>query len=274
MIAWKFRAWRTAGAVVALTALAACGGEGGTGGEGGETGDGEAGEAAVEAPSAPAAAAPPASAGEAGEAGAATAYAGLSGDQRIALRLQHLKGFVMAAAAVTAANQPTEAGVLIQQGLLEVYDAAPTEFGSLNVAILRTAAEGDTLNRAQRMQRIRDAEDELNRAAEGLEAEPAITVARMVDIATGLYQHVQQEDFVDPIEYQHSMGAALAARDALILGQTVLRRENARAFGESRTAIDRFISLWPNASAPETPTPYRDVLAQSSRIRFALSPYL
>jgi hypothetical protein len=37
----------------------------------------------------------------------------------------------------------------------------------------------------------------------------------MVDIATGLYQGVVQEDFVDPIEYQHSMGAALAARNAV-----------------------------------------------------------
>ncbi|MBC7767804.1 MAG: hypothetical protein H7124_03385, partial [Phycisphaerales bacterium] len=240
---------------------------------GGSAAGGEAGEEGVTAP--PASEAPAsATGGEAGEAGAATAYAGLSGDQLTALRLQHLKGFVMAAAAVTAENQPNEAGILVQQGLLEVYDVAPDQFGTLNVAIIRAAGEGDTLNRAQRMQRIRTAEDELNRAAAELEADPAITVARMVDVATGLYSEVVQPDFVDPIEYQHSMGAALAARDALIRAESQLRRANIPAYSEARGALNSFVALWPDAAAPERPTPYRDVLAQGSRVRLALSPFL
>jgi hypothetical protein len=32
--------------------------------------------------------------------------------------------------------------------------------------------------------------------------------------------------------------------------------------------------LWPAAAAPEAPTPYQDVLRQSSRVRLALSPFL
>lgn len=276
MISMKLNSWRTAGAVVALAALAACGGEGGEGAATSEAGEGgESGGAAVTAPATPAPSAPAAAGGgEAGEAGAASAYAGLSGDQLTALRLQHLRGFIMAAAAVAADNQPDEAGVLVQQGLLEVYDVAPDQFGGLDVEIIRAAGDSAAINRAQRMQRLRAAEDEFNRVADTLDADDAITIARMVDIATGLYQLVVQPDFVDPIEYQHSMGAALAARAALVHGQTEMRGENQRAFTEAQAALTRFVGLWPQTTAPETPTPYRDVLAQGSRVRLALSPYL
>lgn len=278
MIAWKYKTWRTAGvAAVALTALAACGGEGGAGGEAGGAGEGgEGGDATVAAPPTPApvAGAAPAGGGEAGEAGAASAYAGLTGDQRTALRIAHLRGFIMAASTVAQANQPDEAGVLVQQGVLEVFDSAPSEFGSLNMEIIRAAADTATLSKAQRITRLRAAEAELTRASADLDAEAAITTARMIDIATGLYQLVVQEDFVDPIEYQHSMGAAMSARAVLINGEGELRRENLRAYGEAVGALNRFVGLWPEATAPEQPTPYREVLTQGSRVRLALSPYL
>jgi hypothetical protein len=96
----------------------------------------------------------------------------------------------------------------------------------------------------------------------------------MVDIATGLYQGVVQEDFVDPIEYQHAMGAALGARDALVGGRGELRGRNVRAFSEAQHELNRFVALWREPTAPETPASYRDVLAQGSRVRLALSPYL
>jgi hypothetical protein len=271
MIAWKLKLWRSAGAA-AVVGLAACGGEAGEAGAGGEAG--EAGEAGISAPApSPQTATAPAG-GEAGEAGAASAYAGLSGDQLTALRLTHLKGFVMAAARVVAEDQPVEAGVLVSQGLLEVYDVAPDQFGDLDVSIIRAAADGAGLNRAQMMQRIRASNAELDRALGALDADHAIIVVRMVDIATGLYQGVIQEDFVDPIEYQHSMGAALAARQALVSGQSQLRRGNVRAFSEAQHALNRFVGLWRTSSAPEQPTSYRDVLAQASRVRLALSPFL
>jgi hypothetical protein len=38
--------------------------------------------------------------------------------------------------------------------------------------------------------------------------------------------------------------------------------------------LDRFVELWPQPTAPEHPAPYNQVLAQSSRVRLALSPYL
>lgn len=267
MIAWKLRTWRTASAAAVVGAVAACG---------------DGANQASDTPATPSSpviddAATPATAGdggESGEAGAASAYAGLSGAQLSALRLAHLEGFVLAAATVNEQDMPTEAAILIQQGLLEVYDGAPTEFGDLNVNTVRSAGENTSLTRAQMEERIRAARSEIDRAAGALDVDGAIVVARMVDIATGLYQQVNQADYVDPMEYQHSMGAALAARAALVAHRDILRRKNAGAFNEAQDALNRFVELWPQATVPERPTPYRDVLAQSSRIRLALSPYL
>ena len=274
MIAWKLRRWRTAGVAAAALGVAACGGEAGeAGGEQGESG-GEAGVSGGEAGERGAPATAASAGGEAGEAGAASAYAGLSGDQLTALRIQHLKGFVMAAARVNAGDQPAEAAVLVQQGLLEVYDIAPDQFGDLDIAVIRAAADAN-LNRAQMMQRIRNAEAEMDRAVGGLdEVDHAVLVVRMVDIATGLYQGVVQPDFVDPVEYQHSMGAAIAARSALTQGQGAMQRQNLRGYAEAQAELNRLVDLWPQATAPERPASYQQVLAQSSRVRLALSPFL
>lgn len=264
----RFKYWRAVGVAAALS-VAACGGEGGeSGGEAGEGGEGgEAGEAGAAAPAPSAATATAPAGGEAGEAGAASAYAGLSGDQRTALRLQHLKGFVLAADRVAEAGQRDEAGILVQQGVLEVFDVAPDQFGALNGDIVRAAGDGDPAH-------IAAAEAEIERAMSGLDIEHAALAARLVDIATGLYQGVVQEDFVDAIEYQHSMGAALAAQGVLSAGESELRSANASAYREVSQQMTRFTGLWAQASAPERPPAYRDVLAQASRVRLALSPYL
>jgi hypothetical protein len=271
MTAWKLKLWRNVGAAAAL-GLAACGPGGGADGEQGEAKEGDEAGASAPAPSPATATAP--GGGEAGEAGAASAYAGLSGDQLTALRLQHLRGFVMAAARATDDNMPDEAGVLVQQGLLEAYDPAPDQFGTLNVAVIRGAADAAGLTRAQRMQRIRASEAEIERVLRTLDVDYAVLVVRLVDISTGLYQNVVQVDFVDPIEYQHSMGAAYAARSALTVGQDELRRENLRAFLEAQGELNRFVGLWAATTAPERPASYQQVLAQASRVRLALSPYL
>lgn len=277
MIGWKLKLWRGVGAAAALTLAAACGGEGGASGPAGEGGEGEGGEGAVTAPageSGEAAAAGGGEGGESGEAGATSAYAGVSGAQLTALRLQHLKGFLMIAESVAGENMPAEAAVLVQQGLLEVYDAAPTDFGSLNADIVRAATDG-SLDRAQLVARLRAANAEIDRASGGLaDVDHAALAARMVDIATGLYQSVNQGDAVDTIEYQHSMGAALAARDALAQGASDLRGENAAAFTEAQTEAGRLVGLWREPVAPAQPAAYRDVLAQGSRVRLALSPFL
>jgi hypothetical protein len=265
MIEIRVKRWRSAGVAAAVLGVAACGAE-----TGGEPERGEAGDAGAQAPTpAPAASA----GGEAGEAGAISAYAGMSGDQLTALRIQHLRGFVMAAARLNAANRPAEAAVLVQQGLLEVYDVAPDQFGELDIAVIRGATDSN-LNRAQMMQRVRASEAEMERAVRALNVDYAVLTARMVDIATGLYQGVVQEDFVDPVEYQHSMGAALAARTALTQGQGELQRRNLRAYAEAQAELNRFVNLWPDPAPPERPAAYSQVLAQGSRVRLALSPLL
>ncbi|MEQ1617021.1 MAG: hypothetical protein ABL883_01595 [Terricaulis sp.] len=256
MISWKYKLWHTAGTAAAL-GLAACGGEAGENG----ASQGEAGESGGVASATVAAAG-----GEHGEAGVANAYAGVEGAQRTALRLQHLKGFVLVAERV-AADAPADAAVLVGQGLLEVYDPAPDQFGGLDTAALRAAGAGGT------PQNLRTAAHALD-AARPADADHAALAVSMIDIATGLYQHVDQDGAVDPIEYQHSLGAALSARDALSGGRQKLRARNARAYDEALTEIERFVALWPGATAPEHPAPYRDLLAQSSRVRLALSPLL
>ncbi len=256
MIIWKYKLWRTAGTVATL-GLAACGGEGGE-----NTGSqGEAGENGGAASATVAAAG-----GEHGEAGVATAYAGVEGAQRTALRLQHLKGFVLVAERV-AGEAPADAAVLVAQGLLEVYDPASDQFGRLDAASLRTAGAAGTA------QNLRAASQALD-AARPAEADYAALAVSMIDIAAGLYQHVDQDGAIDPIEYQHSLGAALSARDALAAGRQALRARNASAYDEAFAEIERFVALWPAPTAPERPAPYRDLLAQSSRVRLALSPLL
>jgi len=266
----KLKYWRAVGAAAVVGLAAACGGEGGDGGSAGAGGEGgEAGEAGASAaaPTPATATAPGGEGGPGGEAGAASAYAGVSGDQLTALRLAHLKGFVLAADRVAAAGQAAEAGILVEQGLLEVYDVAADQFGSLNVTIVRAAADGAPAN-------IDAAEAEIDRAAGALaDIDNAALAARMIDIATGLYQGVVQEDFVDAIEYQHSMGAALAAQAVLQAGQADLSGEDPEAYSDASAQMTRFVGLWSQVSAPEAPPAYREVLAQASRVRLALYPY-
>lgn len=264
MIDWKLKLWRGAGAAAAL-GLAACGGE--AGGEAGNSSasasHGEAGEAAGPAP---ASTASPAG-GEHGEAGVADAYAGVSGAQRTALRLQHLKGFVLVAERVSAAGAAEEASALVQQGLLEVYDPAADQFGALDAAPVRAAADAANARSLQAAERALD-------AARPQEADAAALAVAMTDIAAGLYQQVNLDGAINPIEYQHSLGAALAARDALVAGRPSLRARNSRAYDEAMREIDRLLALWPTPTAPENPAAYRDVLARASGVRLALSPFL
>jgi hypothetical protein len=286
MITLTLKHWRTLGVAATTLGLAACG-EGG-GEAGGQAGVGEGGEAAQGEGGGATPAASGGEAGEAavgegggehGEAGVVSAYAGLSGDQLTALRIQHLRGFVMAAQKMNDdrggyRGEPADAAVLVQQGLLEVYDPAAAEFGSLNVAPLREVAEGGALTREQLSQKLAAAQGELTRAIGALDVDEAQLVVRMVDISTGLYQHVLVDGFADPIEYQHSLGAALAAQQALQQGQTEMRGENAAAYTRATTEINRLIALWPAREPAATPATYQQVLVQGSRVRLALSPYL
>jgi hypothetical protein len=268
MITWKLKMWRGAG-VAAVLAAAACGSE--QGGEKGGDGDagensaahGEAGEAAIGE-----------SGGEHGEAGVSQAYAGVAGDQRTALRLQHLRGFLMVAEMNAEGDLPADSAMLIEQGLIEVYDPAADQFGGLNVAPVREAGANPDVSRQQMAHRIQAGYRALEAARAPLRVDYADLSARMIEISSGLYQHVVQEDFVDPIEYQHSLGAALAAREALVRGEQALAGRNRQAYEEALAEVNAFVALWPSAAAPETPSPYQDVVRQASRVRLALSPFL
>jgi hypothetical protein len=82
---------------------------------------------------------------------------------------------------------------------------------------------------------------------------------------------VNRAEGVDAIEYQHSLGAALAARDALVQGERTLRARDAAHYEEALRETDRLIALWPAPQAPEHPATYRQVLTQASRAKLALS---
>lgn len=255
MVTWRLKLWSGVGAA----ALAACGPtstpapEPAIAVESGEAAIGESG-------------------GEGG--GAMSVYAGLSGDQRIALRLQHLKGYVLIAQRLADSDRAAEAGALVQQGLLEAHDIAPTEFGTLDVARVRAAGDGAHASAAQMSQKLNAANAAIDAARRPLASNHADLAVRLVDLAAALYRNAAQPEAFDPLEYQHSLGAALSARDALTAGAHNLRGQNAHAYDEALAELDRFIALFPSADAPENPATYQDVLRQSSRVRLTLSAFL
>jgi hypothetical protein len=272
MITLKPRLWRTlshaalAGAG-ALT-LAACepGGE-----AGGETGaaagaHGEAGESGAEHGATPT--------GEAGEAGISGAFEGLSAEQRAAVRLQQLKGFYMAADTLMTEPDLVPAGILIGQGILEVFEAFPSDMAGYDVtpaqAAFRLGQNGGAQPEMARNLSAAMAGVDARITASGVSG--TLIAARMVDVTEGLYRHVDRgEGVVDAVEYQHSFGAALAARDALVRDEARLRRANAAAYAEALRELDALIALFPGPEAPETPAALQQVLAQGSRAKLVLS---
>ena len=247
-MAFRPKLWLTLGA--ALTLVAACGEQGApgeTGGEAGATsaasGEGEGGEG--EGGSA------------AGEAGAAGGYAGVPAESLPALRIAHLEGFFLVARRSQAVEGDEFAAALAGQGLAEVYDpqAADFEGSGLDLAVLRRAAETGS-------------EADLTAAVAALEAartaaggNNAVVAGALSDIAAGIYQEVLVDGAVDPVEYQHSLGAALAA-------QQIATAANLPTKGD----IDALVAMWHGVVAPEEvaeATPAGQVQAQASRIRLA-----
>jgi hypothetical protein len=206
MTTFRPRLWTSLSAAAVLSAgIVGCGGEGGekaatppdgvtasTGGEG-QGGEGEGGEAAAPAAS--------------GEAGAQEAYTAVPAGSRAALRLAHLKGFILAAQAIAPTEGAEAASALVGQGMLEVYDPAAAEYAALgvNTAALRNAASSGTAGE------LSAALATLNQAGAKAGGEPAEVVKAMTNIAAGLYQGVVAGGAVDTVEYQHAYGAALSA---------------------------------------------------------------
>jgi hypothetical protein len=272
MTTFRPKLWTSVSAALLLTAaggLAGCSGEG----EGGEQGAGataaagpaagEGGEGGAEAGSP--AATPAGEGGEGGaeggavgEAGAQSAYSNIAPESRMALRVAHLKGFLLAAQAAAPGQGAEAASALVGQGMLEVFDPQAARFRELGVneAALRKAAQtGAPAD-------LVGALGTLEAAAAKAGGDPREVVKGMTDIAGGLYQEVNVDGAIDPIEYQHSLGAALAARDA------------AQRAKLTAPELDAFVSLWPGPAAPEDAAqlkPAGEVLAQASRVELALS---
>ena len=255
MTTFRPKLWTGVSAAVILAAgLAACSGEGGEGGEQGANtaavapAAGEGGEGGAEG-----------GAG-AGEAGAQAAYVGVPAESRVALRLAHLEGFFLAAQKQTAGAET--AAVLIAQGMLEVFDAQPDAFrtAGLDEAVLRKAAEtGSTADIAAAVAAIAAAQAKAG-------GDPKAVAKGMLAITTGLYSGVVTADGVDPIEYQHSYGAALSAKRALDAA--------AKAHPELKAAqadMDKLVAMWPAPEAPAAPTPVGQVSGQAARVELALS---
>ncbi|HYG25691.1 MAG TPA: hypothetical protein VD906_02180 [Caulobacteraceae bacterium] len=247
MTVFRPKLWTASVAI--LLAAAACSGEGGEAGEAGEAGPaaavGEGGEGGAEG-----------GAG-AGEAGAQSAYTAIAPESRVALRLAHLKGFLLAAQKL---SDPAQASALVGQGVIEVYDAQPGAFQSvgLEAAALQKAAQtGSAADINAAIQAVE--------AAQGkAQGDQAAVVKGLVNITAGLYRGVIAEGSVDPVEYQHAYGAALAA-------QQVAAGADDSKVEAAKGDIDKLVALFPAPEAPEQPTPVAQVSAQASRIELALS---
>lgn len=251
MTTFRPKLWTGVSAAILLAAAAGCSGE---------TGD-KADNAAVNA-MAPAAGEGGEGGSEggpgAGEVGAQNAYIAVPPDSRVALRLAHMKGFLL-----VAQKQPEgadAAAALVGQGLIEVFDAQPDAFRSagVNEAALRKAAQtGAAADLAAAVATLEAAQAKAG-------GDSAAVTRSMVDIATGLYAGVFMDGEIDPIEYQHAYGAALTAQD--LAAKSADPKVKA-----AKADLDKLVALWPAAVAPAKPTPAGQVSAQASRVELALS---
>lgn len=201
-----------------------------------------------------------AGAGETGETGAVSAYSSIPTESANALHIAHLRGFILIAQAQK--DGPEAAAILVAQGLLEAYDKSPEPFKAAGIdeGLLRKAAETG-------------ASADLKAALSALDAGLAkaggdrkAVISGLLEIASGLYKGVVIDGAVDPMEYQHSLGAALSARVALVEAA-----KSDPTLAAAKPEMDRFIALWPSPSAPEKPATHGAVLAQASRIELAIS---
>lgn len=228
---------------------------------------GESGEKGEETAKGPAATAPAAGEGGeggaeggsgGGEAGAQAAYTSVPADSRVALRLAHLKGFFLIAQKVA---DPDEAAALAGQGMLEVYDVQPGAFQSAGIdkAVLdKAATSGSKTDLAAAISAI-------DAAAAKTGGDQGKVAKAMVSIAQGLYALVVTADGVDPVEYQHSYGAALSAKQSL----DAAAKANPAAKA-AQADMDKLLALWPAVDAPEKPTPVAQVSGQAARVELAL----
>lgn len=293
MLEFRPRLWASLGLVAALgVGVTACGGEGGQGaGEAGTphasanaSGGASAGEAAAGEGGGEGGAAGESGAGEsgagesgAGEAGASAAYAGIPEASRDALRVAQLTGFFEIARKVADAGDPAAAAILVDQGLLEVAQAFPQPFACCAGAELTAAYQA--LSAAWTAGKPTAEIAPMVARAEALGAEavskaggtPQDVVRGLLQIASGLYALVVTPDGVDPIEYQHAQGAALAAKAVFNQARPNLDAADPARTADAAARLDALLALFPAATVPDSPAPVAQVAATVSRAELALS---
>ncbi len=198
--------------------------------------------------------------GETGETGAVSAYSAIPADSVGALHIAHLRGFVLVAMAQK--DGPEAAAILVAQGMLEAYEKSsePFKAAGIDETLLRKAADTGASG---------DLKAALNALDAGLAkagGDRKAVIRGLLEISSGLYKGVVVDGGVDPIEYQHSLGAALSARAALLDAA-----KSDPSLAAAKPEMDRFVALWPTPSAPEKPAAHGALLAQASRIELALS---
>jgi hypothetical protein len=249
MTSFRPKLW-TSASMALLLGVAACG----EAGEGGPKADqatsanapaaGEGGEGGAEG-------------GAGGEAGAQAAYLGVPAESRAALRLAHLKGFFLIAQRQTEGADA--AAALAGQGMLEVYDAAPGAFEATGVDVARLKKAAETGAPADLTAAIAAIDAAMAKAG----GDPVAVANGLVSISQGLYANVTTPAGVDPTEYQHSLGAALAA-------QSVIAAAKDPRAAKAKPEVDKLVAMWPATEAPATPAPAGQVAAQASRAQLAL----
>lgn len=272
MITFRPKLWAGLGAMALLGGVAACGDNPF------QKTDAAATAAAGDPATAATEAVTPLASGEGagGEAGAETAYGAIPAHSAVMLRYQHLKGFVLAAQAALKAGKSDDASLLIQQGALEVLRPQATALGAtpqgakvqpaLDQAV--AALDAKAPDAAARIQAALNAIDQAGVEAGG----DALAVMRaMISITDGLYQGVLVDGVVDPTEYQHAMGAALATRDMLQTVRPILQKADAARYLQARSYIDEMVGFWPSVTPPKDLIAPSRVAAQASRIELTLS---
>lgn len=288
MLEFRPKRWTGLGLVaLAGAGLAACGGEAGpaaagqagasTGASGVSSGEAASGEAGGEGGASPAAAAVAASGeGGGGEAGAAAAWAAVPPGSLDALKTAQLTGFFLIARKVADAGSPADAAILIDQGLLEVARPNPGVFAcctgadmtaayeTLSAAWTSGAAPGQSGVLVSRAQAAGDAAV----VAAGGRAQDVLR--GLIALTGGLYAGTVTAAGVDPIEYQHAQGAALALQQEFARVRPALQAQDRVRTDALGSQIDAVVALFPTASAPPTPAPVATVLSALSRAELTL----
>lgn len=283
MIEFQGKIWRGLAAIAAGAALSSCGpageaGEGGRPDQGAAAPIGEGGEASEAGVNAPANA-PVGEGGEGdpfgegGEAGIGPAYALVPDEAQTAMIAQHLKGFYLIGREYARAERIDEAVILVEQGLLEVYRpgraALTAAAGDVDLTLLEMALNQNGALGLELAAAIA-AIDQIRGNAGG--ARPEI-LRGMLGIANALYKLAVTAEGVDPIEYQHSLGAALAAKDAYDALRAGFNAQDPARAARLDNDFAAFLALWPQIDAPETPSLPADIAAAISRIELSMSGF-